>query len=102
MIAAGASYSSWLPDGRAIVISSRASNGRFILVRHTLEDGARQQLTEALDGFLDHHLRVSPDGKTVAFMRQGDGRTGLFVLPMSGGEPTILGEWRSGLASGLA
>ena len=102
LIAAGAAYSSWLPDGRAIVISSGSSNGRFILVRQTMEDGARQQLTEAPDGFLDHHPRVSPDGKTVAFMRQGDGRTGLFVVPISGGEPTILGEWRSGLASGLA
>ena len=32
-------------------------------------------------------------------MRSGDGRSALFVVPLSGGEPSTLGSWNSGLAS---
>src|SRR5262249_55207656 len=71
------------------------------LVLYTIEDGARRQLTDPPDGFVEHHPRVSPDGKSVAFIRHGDGRTGLFVVPIAGGEPRLLGEWRSGVGGGL-
>jgi len=37
----------------------------------------------------------------VAFERKGAGRTGLFVIPMSGGEPTQIGAWASGVMGGL-
>ena len=101
MIAEQSRDATWLPDSRSLVMMSLTPNGRFVLVHHVLETGARSVLIEAPARFQDIHPRVSPDGKTLAFSRQGDGRSALFVMPMAGGEATLLDEWRSGLAGGL-
>jgi Tol biopolymer transport system component len=93
---------SWLPDGQSLVMSSRASNGRSALVHHRLETGGRRQLTEAPAGFSDFRPRVSPDGRTLAFQRHGDGRSALFVKTMAGGQPTLLGDWYRGPLGGLS
>ena len=91
----------WLPDSRSLVMTWPTRRGRSGLVHHVLETDVRRQLTEAPDGFIDAHPRVSPDGAMVAFERDGAGRTGLFVLPMSGGEPMQIGAWASGVMGGL-
>jgi Tol biopolymer transport system component len=96
------SDATWFPDGRSLVVSSRRPDRRFSLVQHAVETGARRQLTEAPEGFTEEHPRVSPDGKTLAFIRTGNGRSAVLLVPMSGGEPTTLDEWRSGLINGLA
>ena len=80
---------------------TRAPGGQFSLVHHVLETGARRQLTAAPQGFAENHPSVSPDGKTLAFARLGDGRAALFVVPMAGGEATRLGDWANGLIGGL-
>ena len=92
----------WLPDSRSLVMARRTSDGHRGLVHQVLETGARRLLTEAPDGFVDAHPRVSPDGKTLAFERFGSGRSGLFVVPMSGGAPTQIGDWSSGFMGGLS
>jgi len=91
----------WTPDGRGIVMLDRKPDRSFGLVQHSLDTGARRTLTEAPVGFMDAHPRVSPDGKTLAFEREGDGRSAIFMMPMSGGTPTLLNQWTSGLIGGL-
>ena len=93
--------STWLPDGRSLVVASRQPNGRSGLVQHVVETGARRQLTEAPEGFAESHPHVSPDGKTVAFARHGNGRSAVLLVPMSGGEPRTLDVWSSGMIGGL-
>ena len=102
VIAPRSSYASWFPDDKSLVVLSRSPEGRFSLVRHVLETGAPQQLTEAPVGFVEAHPRVSPDGRTVAFLRYGAGRSAVFLQNVvDGGEPVQLVDWTSGMAGGL-
>jgi Tol biopolymer transport system component len=94
-------FGSWLPDGKSLVMVSRSPEGRFSLVQHVLESGARQQLTEAPVGFTEVHPKVSPDGKAVVFIRHGAGRSAVFLKTLSGGEPVQLVDWSSGQIGGL-
>ena len=73
---------------------------RSVLVRHVLATGERRQLTEAPAGLFESKPRVSPDGKRLAFIRYRQGQSALFVMPLTGGEPTRVGEW-SNLIGGL-
>jgi len=91
----------WTPDSRALVMTWVRPDGRTTLVHHVLETGARRQLTEAPVGFVERHPRVSPDGTRVAFERIGNGRSAIFLVPLSGGEPVTLGDWTSGITGGL-
>lgn len=101
LVAQASSFPSWLPDGKSLVMIARAPDGRASLVRHVLESGARERLTEAPVGFTDSHSKVSPDGTTVAFVRQAVGRSAVFLKTLSGGEPTQEVDWVSGPIGGL-
>jgi Tol biopolymer transport system component len=90
----------WLPDGRSLIMVSRSATGRWTLVHHVLAAGARRQLLEAQPGFMLAHPRVSPDGKTVVYATYGEGRSALFVIPVSGGPPKQVGNWHSGVIGG--
>ena len=90
----------WTPDSRALVMAFGAS-GTSTIVHHTLDTGVRRQLTVAPQGFAEVHPRVSPDGTLVAFHRNGAGRSAIFVVPIGGGEPRIVGDWASGVIGGL-
>lgn len=39
-------------------------------------------------------FRVSPDGLLLAMLREADGKPQIFVMPLDGGEPRALTEWR--------
>jgi Tol biopolymer transport system component len=101
MIAEGIGDADWSPDGKSIVGVARTAEGRSALARHVLETGARQQLTEAPEGFGELHPAVSPDGRTVAFSRSGERRSAVFLVPISGGKVEPLGEWTSGVIGGI-
>jgi Tol biopolymer transport system component len=96
----------WLPDSRSLVMirctRDVTPDSHCGLVHQVLETGERRQLTQAPDGFTDQHPKVSPDGRTLAFERTGSGRSGLFVMPMTGGAPTQIGDWSSGFMGGLS
>jgi Tol biopolymer transport system component len=85
---------SWTPDGRALVMVGRTPTG-FAIFEHILQTGARRQLTRPARGFGDQSPKVSPDGATLAFARVSESlsQAAVFVVPMSGGEPTRLTEW---------
>jgi len=90
----------WTPDSRALVMAvGNPVNG---LVHHTLATGARRQLTAAPIEYSEFKPRVSPDGTMVSFQRWGAGRSAIFVVPTSGGEPRVVVDWVSGIVGGHA
>ena len=95
IIATNASHSSWTSDSHGLVYWSTA-DAHGHLMYHDLDTGQRWPLTQAPDGFDDISPRVSPDGQMLAFVRTSAGRSAIFLMPMTGGTPTPLGEWVSG------
>jgi len=91
---------SWSPDSRSLVLHSLEPD-EFGFVQHVIETGVRRTLTQEPAGLMDTHPRVSPDGKTLAFLRNEAGRSALLLVPMSGGQPTTLDGWSNGLIGGL-
>jgi len=86
----------WTPDSQSLVMAGGPLNEHGIF-QQVLETGARRRLTQAPAGFFDDFPKVSPDGKTVAFAREKSGQSALFVVPMTGGEPTQLTQWGAGI-----
>jgi eukaryotic-like serine/threonine-protein kinase len=78
-------YISWTPDSQSLVVTDHSSAERptalFLLSART---GEKRQLTYPPSGVMgDHCPAVSPDGKTLAFLRantEGDWRGTLFLL----------------------
>jgi Tol biopolymer transport system component len=81
----GPPYISWTPDSQSLVVADRSSMERptalFLL---SARSGEKRQLTFPPSGVMgDHCPAVSPDGKTLAFLRQnaeGDWRSTLNLL----------------------
>ena len=95
----------WLPDSRSLVFEVRVAE-RVAAVHYVLATGARRQLTTPPDGFVDITPSVSPDGKSVAFVRSTPGQAArightmvaaLFVVPTAGGDPVRLDDRASGV-----
>ncbi len=59
----------WMPDSRAVVYSS-ARDGGGALFRYDFTTKIEERLTE--DTGIDFGARVAPDGKSVAFLHDGD------------------------------
>jgi Tol biopolymer transport system component len=85
----------WLPDGKSLVFVGRTANQSSI-VRHALETGSETTLTSAPSGFREVLAKPDPSGTRLAFTRSTVGRTGIFVAPLSGGDPRQIGDWISG------
>jgi len=87
----GGSGLSWTPDGKSLVFDefeidglfSRRSDLRIVDV----ETGRVRKLTKGLRA---RDPDVSPDGKTIVFVRRMGDRSELHTLPIAGGEPTLL------------
>jgi Tol biopolymer transport system component len=91
----------WLPDSQSLVFHDRVG-GTLAPVHYVLATGIRRQLTTPPAGFVDVDPSVSPDGKTVAFVRSTRGQAApfggtimaaLFVVPMAGGDPVRVDDW---------
>jgi Tol biopolymer transport system component len=101
-IAERAAHATWTPDGKSMVMVGVEEGLRTTLVVHELATGTRLTLMRAPAGFRDIHPRVSPDGRRLAFVRDGSGRGAVFVMSMSGGDATRLSDWSNGFIGGLA
>lgn len=80
----------WSPDGRALLFADRlfADAGVGGIYRVELSGGARRQITVAAGEQRDFSPRVSPDGKTLAFVRYfSHGHGELFTVSVDGGQP---------------
>jgi Tol biopolymer transport system component len=84
---------SWSPDGKLIAFpfadSPQQSAGLFLLSVDTLE---KRRLTSTPEQYLgDGYPVFSPDGQTLAFIRQAsEGSMDIYLVPVSGGEPKRL------------
>ncbi len=87
-------FLAWTPDGRWLVApgqeSEREPVGLFLV---SPKDGAKKRLTRPPKDQVDLAPAISPDGRTLAFMRsRGQGSQAIYLLPLtatflSGGEP---------------
>ena len=86
----------WTPDGKSLLIRDRSEGGPFGIRQVFLEDVQHRWLTQPRTGAGDWSFAVSPDGKTVAFVRfERPGVSDLYVMPLEGGEPRRLTAWNS-------
>jgi Tol biopolymer transport system component/DNA-binding winged helix-turn-helix (wHTH) protein len=91
---------SWLPDSRSLIFHDRLK-GRLVIVHHDLATSTRRVLTEPPPGYSDTGPRVSPDGKSVAFVRSisegtalgGTSQAAVFVVRVAGGDAVQLHDW---------
>ena len=93
----------WMPDGKSVLIRDRLKPGEphgiFQVDMSTYE---KRRLTQPTSGSGDWRFDVSPDGKTLAFIRVSrPGISDLYVMSISGGEPRRLTDLNKGL-SGVA
>jgi Tol biopolymer transport system component len=92
----------WAPDGRSLVFSDREHpddpDSLFLLSLDTL---AVRRLTSSNFQTGDVSPRFSPDGRSVAYIRDMTGADPLFVIPVEGGPERLLSEnndFKNGIA----
>ena len=78
----------WFPDGSAVVFMSEDRDGNWELYRANVADGVVTRLTN--DPAPDGLPAVSPDGQQFAFISKRGGGWGLWVMPATGGEATLI------------
>jgi Tol biopolymer transport system component len=93
----------WAGDSRSVLIRDRdGDTGPFGIHRVFVDTRERVRLTQAPVGDGDWRFEVSPDGRTLAYIRyEKRGIADLYVMPMAGGEPRRLTNWNASLR-GLA
>jgi Tol biopolymer transport system component len=78
---------SWSPDGKSLAFSDRASAGEtasiFLLSLDSLEV---RRLTPPLRSKADFSPEFSPDGQTLAFVRDSQDIQSIYAVPVFGGE----------------
>jgi Tol biopolymer transport system component/DNA-binding winged helix-turn-helix (wHTH) protein len=80
----------WSPDGKLIAVSDAPSSQEHPgIVLFSLETGEKRNLTSPpAHSWRDSQPAFSPDGKTLAFVRENTPVTGdIHVVPVTGGEP---------------
>ena len=102
---------SWSPDGKYIATSeSFTQRTPSHIVLFSLETGEKKSLTSPpAQYWADSTPAFSPDGKSIAFIRENTPITGdVFVVPVSGGEPQRVTHdnarhtFNEGIVGGLA
>ena len=89
----------WTPDGRALLVRDRTGEKPHGIFKIDLDSGRRQQLTQAPSGFGDWTFGVSPDGRTLAFVRSERGGVGdVYVVPLIGGEVRRRTRWNANIS----
>jgi Tol biopolymer transport system component len=102
-ISASGTHVVWAGDSKSVLIRDRDGDaGPFGIYQVFLDTLERRRLTQAVVGDGDWRFDVSPDGRTVAFIRyEKRGIADLYVVPMQGGEPRRLSNWNA-LIEGVA
>ncbi|AMY08193.1 translocation protein TolB [Luteitalea pratensis] len=102
-VSASGTHVTWAADSKSVLIRDREANmGPFGIFQVSLDTLERSRLTQAPVGIGDWRFDVSPDGRTLAFIRyERPGIADLHVVAMHGGEPRRLTNWNANL-TGLA
>jgi len=81
----------WSPDGSFLVYSRAdpgdgALGGRSISIHRVAPDGSKPMRVSNAHRWLvvDGHARISPDGRELAFVRDGEGRNRVILLALDG------------------
>lgn len=88
-----AGWPTWTADGKSIVIADRCSpSGAIGIVRFSLATGERQCLSQPEPGDRgDRSLVLSPDGRTIAFVRMHSRTVNeICTVPVQGGSTRII------------
>jgi Tol biopolymer transport system component len=99
LVSASGTYAAWTGDSRSVLVRDReGSTGPFGIHQVFLDTLQRRRLTQAPFGTGDWRFDVSPDGKTLAFIRyERPGIADLYIVPMQGGEPRRISDWNRAL-----
>ena len=94
-VSASGTHVAWAGDSKSVLIRDRErDSGPFGIYQVFLDALDRRQLTQAPVGAGDYRFEVSPDGKTLAFIRyEKVGIADVFVVPVAGGEPRRISNW---------
>jgi Tol biopolymer transport system component len=98
-VSASGTHVAWAGDSKSVLIRDRERDtGPFGIHQVFLDTLDRRQLTQAPVGAGDYRFEVSPDGKTLAFIRyEKVGIADVFTVPMSGGEPRRISNWNDAM-----
>jgi Tol biopolymer transport system component len=92
------SYAAWTADCRALLVREPGPAGPHGIVQVSIETKEKRQITQATVGDGDWRFEVSPDGKTLAFIRYGrSGLSDLYLVPIQGGNPKRITNWNISL-----
>ena len=96
-VSATGTHVAWGGDSKSVLIRDGERNtGPFGIYQVFLDTLERRRLTQAPVGDGDYRFEVSPDGKSLAFIRyEKRGIADLYVVPMAGGEPRRLSNWNA-------
>ena len=94
-VSATGTHVAWAGDSKSVLIRDRERNtGPFSIYQVFLDTLERRRQTHAPLGAGDWRFDVSPDGKSLAFIRyEKPGIADVYVVPMGGGEPRRLSNW---------
>jgi Tol biopolymer transport system component/DNA-binding winged helix-turn-helix (wHTH) protein len=87
-VQSGGTSFSFMPDGQTIAVADRDSaNSNSGIFFVNVETGAKQRLTAPPLNFNDHSPRISPDGKSIVFLRAASvSDMDLYIVSVAGGE----------------
>ena len=102
-VSASGTQVAWAADSKSVLIRDRDANtGPFGIHQIVLDTLERVRLTQAPVGDGDWRFDVSPDGRSLAFIRyEKRGIADLYVVPITGGEPRRLTNWNA-ILTGLS
>jgi Tol biopolymer transport system component len=84
----------WQPNSSFLYFNDERDDGGSGIVRLDLDSGARLDIVEANAGAYTSDLRISPDGKSLAYLVHARAVTQLMVRDLTSGKGRILGNIR--------
>jgi Tol biopolymer transport system component len=96
-VSASGTHVAWAGDSKSVLIRDRSRDTSPFGIHQVFVDTLdRRRLTQAPVGSGDYRFEVSPDGRTLAFIRyEKSGIADLYTMPMAGGEPQRLTNWNA-------
>lgn len=98
-VSASGTHVAWAADSRSVLIRDRQGDaGPFGIYQVSLDTLERRRLTQPPIGAGDWRFEVSPDGRTLGFIRyEREGIADLYIVPMLGGAPRRISNWNAAL-----